>query len=61
MYYINPEIEAGTGTDLETSAFFSAGYDTCGARIHYLVDFDPDVFAAGDPEYYSSPQLFSNT
>ena len=61
MYYINPEIEAGTGTDLETSAFFAAGYDTCGARIHYLADFDPVAYAATGTDYFSSPQLFSNT
>ena len=59
MYYEDPEIEAGT--DLLSSAFFSAGYDTCGNRVHYLADFDPVAYDAGEPDYYSSPQLFSNS
>ena len=38
MYYEDPEIEAGTA--IAASAFFAAGYDSCGDRNHYLGDYD---------------------
>jgi hypothetical protein len=51
MYYEEPEIEAGSA--IAASAFFSGGYDTCGARNHYLGDYD----AASVPTY-SNLQAF---